>query len=140
MLRVRSWSNTQCFLISWSFHLANDTLQGGEEFLPAVLCAAIRCLLIGAEAGLLHANVGTTFGGSQGPEHSPLQAGSGFANAPAVGELFQGLDDEHLAIDDAIPVRHGVGAELELATARCREVVVRHPGREERAFGGRAPQ
>ena len=50
------------------------------------------------------------------------------------------VDDQHLAVDDTIPVRHGVGAELELAPDHRLEVVVHHPLREERALGERAPQ
>ena len=62
------------------------------------------------------------------------------ANTPVIGEALQRVDDQHLAVDDAIPVGHGVGAELELAPDHRLEVVVHHPLREERALGERAPE
>ena len=53
---------------------------------------------------------------------------------------MQWVDDQHLAVDNTIPVRHGLGPELELAPDHRLEVVVHHPLREQRAFGERAPQ
>src|SRR5260370_32924179 len=103
-------SNRQCFLSSWSLQPPNDTLQTAEEFLPAVVCTLIRCLLIGTEAGLLHANVGAALGWSQRPEHHPLKPGVASSNTPVIGQALEWVDDQHLAVDNAIPVRHGLGS------------------------------
>ena len=119
---------------------SNDAFQAAEELLPAVVCALIRCLLIGTEAGLLHAKMGAALGWSQREEHHPLKPAFASANAPVIGQALQRVDDQHLAVDNAIPVRHGVGPELELAPDHRLEVVVHHPLREERALGERAPQ
>ncbi len=121
-------------------HLANDMLQGGEEFLPAVVCAFIRCLLIGTEAGLLHTKVSAISGWSQGPEHNPLQTGSGIADAPAIGELLQGIDDEDLAVDNAVPGWLGFVSELEFASDHWREIIVHHPLCEQGTFRERTPE
>ena len=61
-------------------------LQTAEELLPAVICALIRCLLIGTEAGLLHANMRAALGWSQRPQHHPLEPAAVSANAPVIGE------------------------------------------------------
>ena len=53
---------------------------------------------------------------------------------------MQRVDDQHLAIHNAIPVRHGVGAELELPPRHRLEVVVHHPLRQQRVLGQRSPQ
>ncbi len=115
-------------------------LQAAEELLPAVLCTLISCLLIGTEAGLLHANVSAALGWSQRPEHHPLKPGFASSNTPVIRQTLERVDDQHLAVDDAIPVRHGVGAELEPPPDHRLEVVVHHPLREERALGERSPQ
>lgn len=49
------------------------------------------------------------------------------------------VDDQHLAVDHAIPVWHGLGAELALPPNHRLKVVVHHPLGEERAFRERAP-
>src|SRR5271163_2879357 len=97
-----------------SSNTPNDPLQGADELLPAVLCTLISCLLIGTEAGLLHTNVGAALGRSQRPEHHPMKLASRVANTPAIGEALGRVDDQHLAVDNTIPVRHGLGPELEL--------------------------
>src|SRR5579859_6928300 len=109
------------------------TLQGAEELLPAVVRTLIGCLLVGTEAGLLHADVGAALGWSQRPEDDPLQPGFASSDTPVIGQALERVDDQHLAVDDPIPVRHGVGPELELPPDRRLEVVVHHPLREERA-------
>src|SRR5260370_31715902 len=119
---------------------AEHPLQTAEELLPAVVCTLIRGLLIGTEAGLLHADVRAALRWSQRPEDHPLQPAGGIANAPVIRQALEGVDDEHLAVDDAMPVRHGLGAELELAPDHRLEVVVHHPFREERSLCNRSPQ
>src|SRR6266567_3810083 len=77
---------------------------------------------------------------SQRQEDHPLQSARGIANTPAIRQALERVDDEHLAVDDAVPVRHRLGAELELAPDHRLEVVVHHPLREERALCKRSPQ
>src|SRR5271170_4624125 len=135
LVDVQKW-----ILFSYSVQLPKDTLQPPEELLPAVLCAPISLLLIGTEAGLLHANVRAASRGSQGEEHDPLKPGFASSNTPVIGQALEWIDDEYLAVDNTIPVRHGIGSELELPPDHWLEVVVHHPLREERAFGERSPQ
>src|SRR5271165_2812701 len=115
-------------------------LQAVEELLPAVTCPLVGCPLIGTEAGLLHANEGATLGWSQRPVHHPLKAGVASSNTPVIGEALKRLDDEHLAVDDTIPVGLWLGPELEPVPDLRLEVVAHHPLREQLALGERTPQ
>src|ERR1700722_6354751 len=131
MLRVQSLSNKQRFLLSWSSQPPEHPLQTIEEFPPAVLRTLISCLLIGTEAGLLHANMGAALCRSQRPEHHPLKPAFASPNTPVIRQAPQPLHDQHLAVDNTIPLRHRVGPELELMSGHRFEVVVHHPLREQ---------
>jgi hypothetical protein len=50
------------------------------------------------------------------------------------------VDDEHLAVDHAIPVRNGLLPELELVPNHWSEIIFQEPLCEQRAFGERSPQ
>lgn len=56
----------------------------------------------------------------------PTQSAVLAANAPAIGELFQGFDGQHPAVDNAIPFRLRLVAELKLATDDRLEIVAHH--------------
>src|SRR5665213_80169 len=59
--------------------------------------------------------------------------------APTVGERLAGIDGDDLAVDDAVPVRHRVHAQLEGVTGDGLKVILHQPLLDERAFGERAP-
>jgi hypothetical protein len=80
------------------------------------------------------------FGWSQREEDHPLKPGFASSDTPVIGQALGWVDDQHLAVDNTIPVRHGIGPELELPPDHRCEVIVHHPLREERALGERAPQ
>src|ERR1017187_5338630 len=59
---------------------------------------------------------------------------------PGVREPLEWINDQYLAIDHTIPVRHRFGPELELSFDPRFEVVVHQPLRDELAFGESTPQ
>jgi hypothetical protein len=137
------------FLIRFGSHMrsrqssstpSEQSIQTAEKLLPAVLCSLIGRLLIGGEAGLLHAKASATLGWSQREEHDPLKAAFCSASAPVIGEALERIDDQHLAVDNAIPVGLRILPELKLAPDHRFEVVVHHPLCEERALSERSPQ
>ena len=67
-------------------------------------------------------------GRSQGEEHDGVEP----QGVPGVGELFERIDDENLAVDHAIRALHGVEAELELSPGSELEVIFDKPLRDER--------
>src|SRR5262249_57822784 len=92
-----------------------DLLERREESRPPVARAAVRVLVLGAEARLLDAHQHAALDrrqrpGDDGPQ-SALRLVAG--RVPRVGESPARFDHEDLAIDDAVPSGYGLGAETE---------------------------
>src|SRR4051794_34422979 len=116
-------------------------LEAGEVPLPAVGRALVVPLILGPEAGLLHADVDATLRRRQRPgDDGPQPVGRLLARGvPAVGEPLAGFDDQHLAVDHAVPVRQWRGAEAELVADDGLEVIPHQPLLEQRALREGAP-
>ena len=108
------------FMVTFYCSSATTRAQLADEALPAIAGAFVVGLLVGTEAGLLHAYERSAFCWSQGPDDGALQS----HGAPAIGELFVGFDDQDFAVDDAVPAGHGCGAEIEFVADDGLEVVV----------------
>src|ERR1700677_1146834 len=105
----------------WKF--GDHSFQATEELLPAVLRSLIVCFLIGTEAGMLHAHQRSVFGRNQCEnDYGPLPESS-----PAIGKLFLRFDHQNFAVDDAVPIRHRLGAQSKLMAHGWLEVVFHQP-------------
>src|SRR3954453_210844 len=116
-------------------------LEAREVSLPAVGRALVVPLILGPDAGLLHADEDATLRRRQRPgDDGPQPAGRLLARGvPAVGEPLAGFDDQHLAVDHAVPVRQWRGAEAEPVADDGLEVVPHQPLLEQRALRKGAP-
>src|SRR6185312_13287623 len=97
----------------------------------AVARALVEALLVRAEAEarVLEAHERAGLGRLQGPgHHRPRAAGCLFTcGAPGVGESSRRLDQEDLAVGDAVPVRLRGRAEVEAPAQDRLEVVLHEP-------------
>src|SRR5580658_9735034 len=117
------------------FEPGDNSFQAIDDLLPAVLRALIVGLLIGTEAGLLHAHVSTRIGWCQRKRDDGLDAQS----APGVRKSPAGFHGEYLAVNDAVPVRHRFPAQSERMTRNWLKVILHEPLLHQRALGKGPP-
>src|SRR5580658_5584659 len=104
-----------------------DLLQFRKELLPAVLGALVVLRLIGPEAGLLHAQAGPRRRRGESESHDSCKT----KGAPRIGQRLVRLDDEHLTINNAVPVRLRIHAQTEMAADDRLKIVLHQPLRDQ---------
>src|SRR5258708_800782 len=128
-------------MAAWSWR-RNSALDAGQHpvespqhFLPPELRALVEAFVCraGAEASVLHAQHRAAFCWRERERDDGPRPVLRFLarGAPAIRQPLVRLDHENLAIGDAVPVRIGLRAEVELVADNRLEVVLHQPFGEE---------
>src|SRR5262252_1807364 len=132
--------NVSVTSISCSVEPRDHPFQPANETLPPVTRTLVEALVFRPEARLLHAHEDAALcrrqrPGNDGPQSVRcLLAG----RVPAIGEPFTGFHDQNLA-DDAVPLWHRLGAEIESVAHDRLEIVLHQPLLDQRTLREGAP-